>query len=143
MKLLPILALLPQLCCAAVTQLQVRAIIQIESGGNPKATGDKGAAAGAAQFHRASWSDTSRYRAAQGLPVYPYSFAYDLQAATSYLHSWLTLNAKRFTAATGRQPSTADLYAIHQLGFNGYAQRAFDIQRCPAITQRKTRALPK
>lgn len=143
MKLLALLSLAASCSAAQVTQQQVWAVIQIESAGNPAATGDKGAAAGAAQFHRASWSDTSRFRKANGLTVYPYAKAYDLQIAASYLHSWLTLNATRFTAATGRQPTTADLYAMHQLGFTGYAQRAFDIQRCPAITQRKTRALPR
>ena len=79
--------------------------------------------------------------AANGLDAYPYHKALDATIARSYLHSWLTLNAARFTKATGRKPTLVDLYAIHNLGFNGYRQRGFDIGRCPGITKRKAALL--
>jgi hypothetical protein len=121
----------------AVTPKLVRGIIAIESSGRAGVTGDSGAARGLAQFHLASWLDTGVWRAARGLPTYPYSYAYDAACSQAYLHSWLELNAARFRKATGRTPTPADLYAIHNLGFKGYAQRSFDFARCPSITKRK------
>lgn len=121
----------------AVTPKLVRGIIAIESSGRTLARGDNGAAAGLAQFHLASWLDTGVWRAARGLPTFPYSSAYNPACSQAYLTSWLELNAARFRKATGRTPTPADLYAIHNLGFNGYAQRSFDFARCPTITKRK------
>ena len=126
---------------AAITPAQLDKIIAIESSGNPAAVGDRGAGLGLAQFHYPSWQDTTAWRAANGLDAYPYHKALDATIARSYLHSWLTLNAARFTKATGRKPTLVDLYAIHNLGFNGYRQRGFDIGRCPGITKRKAALL--
>jgi len=121
----------------AVTPRLVSGIIAIESSGRAWVTGDNGAARGLAQFHLASWQQTGLWRAARGLPTYPYSAAYDAACSKAYLHSWLELNAARFRKATGRTPTPADLYAIHNLGFSGYAQRQFDFAKCPSITKRK------
>ena len=125
----------------AVTPQLVSGIIAIESDGRAWVQGDSGAAAGAAQFHYASWQDTTAWRAARGLVTYPYSQAYSLAVTRAYLTSWLELNAARFRKATGRTPTPADLYAIHNLGFQGYAQRSFDFARCPSITKRKATRL--
>lgn len=122
---------------------QVDAIVNIESAGNPRAIGDNGAARGLGQFHRATWADCSNVRAASGLPTYPYSQAFNPTAARAYLATWLAYLGNRFARATGRQPTTADLYAMHNLGFSGYAKRGFDISRCPGITQRKTASLTR
>lgn len=121
----------------AVTTRLVNGIIAIESSGKAWVTGDNGAAKGLAQFHLASWQDTGAWRSARGLPTYPYSAAYNPAYSKAYLHSWLELNAARFRKATGRAPTPADLYAIHNLGFSGYAQRQFDFAKCPSITKRK------
>ena len=126
---------------ATITQAMLDKVITIESSGNPSARGDKGAGLGLAQFHYPAWQDTSTWRAKQGLPVFPYHKALDGAVARDYLHSWLSINAARFKAATGRVATLVDLYAIHNLGFNGYKKRGFDIERCPAITLRKSKLL--
>lgn len=127
----------------SVEAWQVDAVIRIESAGRPYAVGDNGAARGLAQFHQAAWQDCSQVRAARGLPTYPYSQAFNPIAARAYLATWLAYLGDRFTRATGRRPTTADLYAMHNLGFSGYAKRGFDISRCPGITIRKTASLTR
>ena len=122
---------------------QVDAVIRIESAGKASALGDNGAARGLAQFHSAAWADCSRVRAARGLPTYPYSQAFNPIAARAYLATWLAYLGERFARATGRKATTADLYAMHNLGFAGYAKRGFDISRCPGITKRKTASLTR
>jgi len=94
-------------------------------------------------FHSAAWADCTRVRAARGLPTYPYSQAFNPIAARAYLATWLAYLGDRFARATGRQATTADLYAMHNLGFSGYAKRGFDISRSPGITQRKTASLTR
>jgi hypothetical protein len=127
----------------AVEAWQVDAVIRIESAGRPDALGDNGAARGLGQFHWAAWADCSKVRAARGLPIYPYSQAFNPTASRAYLATWLAYLGDRFARATGRRPTTADLYAMHNLGFSGYAKRGFDISRCPGITKRKTASLTR
>jgi hypothetical protein len=122
---------------------QVDTVIRIESAGKASALGDCGAARGLAQFHWAAWADCSKVRASRGLPTYPYSQAFNPIAARAYLTTWLAYLGERFARATGRQATTADLYAMHNLGFAGYAKRGFDISRCPSITKRKTASLTR
>jgi hypothetical protein len=122
---------------AQVTQPLIEAIIRVESSGRASATGDGGSAIGLAQFHRASWLDTSAFRSSKGLPAYPYEYASQGWASRAYLHSWLTLNADRFRADRGRNPTPGELYAIHNLGYGGFQKRGFEIPRCPSITRRK------
>lgn len=126
---------------ATVTPALIESIIAIESSGKADARGDQGAGLGVAQFHYAAWQDTSTWRLKQGLPTYPYHKALDAMLAREYLHSWLTLNKHRFEDASGRKAKPADLYAIHNLGFNGYRKRGFDLRKCPAITIRKSKLL--
>lgn len=135
--LLPLL-LMCAVAKATITPAMLDKVIAIESSGNPSARGDNGAGLGLAQFHYAAWQDTSAWRVKQGLPVYPYHKALDATIARDYLHSWLSINAVRFTQVTGRKPTLVDLYAIHNLGFTGYRKRGFDISNCPAITVRKS-----
>lgn len=127
----------------AVTPALVEAIIEVESSNRPKVTGDGGLARGCAQFHYAAWLDVTSWRKARGLPTHSFSKAYDPLIARAYLHSWLTLNSNRFEDATGRKPTWADLYAIHNLGFSGFRKRMFDIVNCPSITQRKAKLISK
>jgi hypothetical protein len=130
------------LVCAhahAVQPWVVDRIIQVESSGNPWAIGDKGLAIGLGQFHHASWHDTSTWRRSHGMSVHSYAMATNPTINRSYLVSWLQLNEQRFLHATGQLPTPSQLYAIHQLGFNGFKKRQFDIKNCPPITQRKTK----
>ena len=127
----------------AVTPALVEAIIEVESSNRPNVTGDGGLARGCAQFHYAAWLDVTSWRKARGLPTHSFSKAYDPLIARAYLHSWLTLNSHRFEDATGRKPTWADLYAIHNLGFSGFRKRMFDIVNCPSITQRKAKLISK
>ena len=119
---------------SAVTPAQVDAIIRVESAGNPAAVGRLGER-GLCQFFPAAWADTSRWRRAHGLAVYPYSLAHDLEAGYTYATSWLTLLEDRLRAALGRQPTIGELYAAHQLGYAGFRAKGFDLSRCPTITR--------
>jgi hypothetical protein len=127
----------------AVTPALVEAIIEVESSNRPNVTGDGGLARGCAQFHFSAWLDVTSWRKANGLSTHPFSKAYDPLIARAYLHSWLTLNSHRFEDATGRKPSGAELYAIHNLGFNGFRKAEFDLLNCPRITQRKAQLISK
>jgi hypothetical protein len=130
----PLLLILSATCLSAVTPAQVDAIIRVESAGNPAAVGRLGER-GLCQFFPAAWADTSRWRRAHGLAVYPYDLAHDLEAGYTYATSWLTLNEDRLRAALGRQPTIGELYAAHQLGFAGFRAKGFDLSRCPTITR--------
>ena len=130
----PLLLILSATCLSAVTPAQVDAIIRVESAGNPAAVGRLGER-GLCQFFPAAWADTSRWRRAHGLAVYPYSLAHDVEAGYTYAVSWLTLNEDRLRAALGRQPTIGELYAAHQLGFAGFRAKGFDLSRCPTITK--------
>lgn len=125
----------------AVTPQLIEDIIQIESSGQANAKGDGGLARGCAQFHYAAWLDVTSWRKANGLSTHTYAKAYDPMIARAYLHSWLTLNAHRFEDHTGRKPTGAELYAIHNLGFEGFRKAKFDLAKCPAITRRKAKLI--
>lgn len=45
-------------------------------------------------------------------------------------------NGNRFVETTGKIPTNFDVYAMWNLGFNGYKRRGFNIDKCPAITRR-------
>ena len=125
----------------AITPQLIEQIIQIESSGQAKAKGDGGLARGLAQFHYAAWLDTTSWRKARGLSTATFGQAYDPATARAYLHSWLTLNATRFEDHTGRKPTGAELYAIHNLGFEGFLKAKFDFAKCPGITRRKAKLI--
>ena len=125
----------------AVTPQLIEDIIQIESSGQANAKGDGGLARGCAQFHYAAWLDVTSWRKANGLSTHTYAKAYDPMIARAYLHSWLTLNAHRFEDHTGRKATGAELYAIHNLGFEGFRKAKFDLAKCPAITRRKAKLI--
>jgi hypothetical protein len=125
----------------AVTPQLIEQIIQIESSGKAKARGDGGKAKGCAQFHFSAWLDVTSWRKANGLSVHSYDKADDPMIARAYLHSWLTLNSIRFRYHTGRTATGGELYAIHNLGFEGFRKAKFDLVNCPAITRRKAKLI--
>jgi hypothetical protein len=143
MKPALLLILMASQCWSNDTPALVEAIIGVESSNKPKATGDGGKARGCAQFHYEAWLDVTSWRKANGLSTHTFAQAYDPLIARAYLHSWLTLNAHRFEDVTGRKPTWAEMYAIHNLGFEGFRKRGFDIVNCPRITQRKALLISK
>ncbi len=136
-----LLILMASTSFGAVTPQLIEQIIAIESSGQANARGDSGKARGCAQFHYAAWLDVTSWRKARGLSTNSFSHAYDPTVARAYLHSWLTLNAHRFEDHTGRKPTGAELYAIHNLGFEGFRKAKFDLANCPAITRRKAKLI--
>jgi hypothetical protein len=108
------------------------AIAHVESGGRHNAVGDSGKARGAWQMHRAAWDDAaSRLRA-----EWTHAEAHDATKARAIAAEHLRWLNAQFTRRTGRQPTTADSYALWNLGVGGYARRGWDLAKCPAITRR-------
>lgn len=138
-----LLILMASTSLGAVTPQLIEQIITIESSGKANAKGDGGLARGCAQFHFEAWLDTTSWRKARGLSTASFDQAYDPAIARAYLHSWLTLNGHRFEDHTGRKPTGAELYAIHNLGFEGFRKARFDLVNCPAITRRKAKLISR
>ena len=141
MKATLLLILMATTHLGAVTPALIEQIISIESSGKANARGDGGLARGCAQFHFSAWLDVTSWRKANGLSTHSFAQADDPMIARAYLHSWLTLNAMRFMDHTGRKPTGAELYAIHNLGFSGFQKAKFDLANCPAITRRKAKLI--
>jgi hypothetical protein len=141
MKAALLIILMASTSFGAVTPALIEQIITIESSGKATARGDGGKARGCAQFHYAAWLDVTSWRKARGLSTNSFSQAFDPMVARAYLHSWLTLNAHRFEDHTGRKATGAELYAIHNLGFEGFRKAGFDLANCPAITRRKAKLI--
>jgi hypothetical protein len=136
-----LLILMATTSLGAVTPELIEQIIAIESSGQAKARGDGGKARGCAQFHYEAWLDVTSFRKANGLSTHTFAKADDPMIARAYLHSWLTLNSIRFVDHNGRKPTGAELYAIHNLGFEGFRKAKFDLSNCPAITRRKAKLI--
>jgi hypothetical protein len=109
----------------------VEALAQVETGGVAR-RGDRGRAAGLFQFHRGAWSDVSRIRRNHGLVTHPYSAAWDDGVAWIYARTWLSLNRTRLLQALNRNPTPAEVYLAHNLGFEGFSRLGFDIDRAAA-----------
>ncbi len=48
----------------------------------------------------------------------------------------LTLLSKQFASLNKRNLTLQDIYAMWNLGFEGYKKRNFNLNECPALTQR-------
>jgi hypothetical protein len=62
------------------------------------------------------------------------------------LHDTLTLwafvfDGRQQSSFAGRKATGAELYAIHNLGFEGFRKAGFDLANCPAITRRKAKLI--
>lgn len=112
------------------------ALAQVESGGRPSAIGDGGKARGAFQIWAGAWEDVSRERAKSGKPVYAYSEAVDMGKAREYARDYIRILTSSYTAATRREPTLEQIYALWNLGFDGFRRRGFLLERTPKITQR-------
>jgi hypothetical protein len=94
----------------------VDCVAQIESGGDHRARGDRGRAAGAWQLHREAWADVSAIRRKAKWQTYPYSQAHIPEIARSYAGDYLALLAARLSNHYRRPASCAEIYAAYNLG---------------------------
>jgi hypothetical protein len=93
-----------------------KAIMQVESGGDPQALGDGGRAAGAYQIHRAYWADAMRILGQD----WPYEQARNpdkaLQAVYAYTRHYARLYHRPWCAET--------IARIHNGGPRGWQKQA-------------------
>lgn len=114
----------------------VSAVAMVESSGRTNAVGDGGKAVGLHQFHKGTWDMVSRIRRHEGRSTASFNAASIAEWSTAYCVTLTLWNRTRFQAATGRNPSVCDLYAMHNLGFDGYRSRGFRLESCPGITKK-------
>lgn len=112
-------------------------IAKVESRQSSAAVGDGGRALGAWQMHRAAWDDACRRLGVS----WPHKDATSPDKARAVAREHLRWLHAGFTAATRRQPTPADSYALWNLGVRGYERRGWDITRCPIITRRAAEKL--
>lgn len=111
----------------AATTNNICAIAVIESNDKMRAVGAKGERT-AWQIMPATWN--AYVKPNEKLNMLSREDAYVI-ACRIYSHNYV-----RFVHATGNYPTHTDVYAMWNLGFNGYRRRRFDIDRCPMITRR-------
>jgi hypothetical protein len=116
---------------------------QVESSGNANAIGDGGKARGAFQMWQIAWADVSNYRRERDLKVYPYAKAWDYHIARLYAHDYAQLQRIRMMRKTQRDPDAAELYALYNLSYGGFARRGFDLSKCPRVTRQKAGRIAK
>ncbi len=93
-----------------------RAILYVESAGDPCAVGDGGRAIGPYQIHRAYWSDACRFLGV----VWPYSDARDPVKALAAVHAYTSHYARHYA-----RPWTPETIArIHNGGPLGWRKPA-------------------
>ena len=115
--------------------LDLATLARIESSNNPQAIGDHGKAHGAYQMHAGAWADVSAARAKRGAQVYPFTAAHDAKVSALYASEYLSILRKTFTATQGHPPTEQQLYALWNLGHQGFQRRGFSIQQTPKTTQ--------
>jgi hypothetical protein len=125
----------------------IQAIAQVESGGKV-VPGDKGAALGMYQIHRAAWLDVRDYKQqsapAELLDIGEHFEDIGADTADGRLRSencavlYELILTDRLTRA-GVMPTPANIYACWNLGFEGFKKRHFDILQCPKRTMDNAR----
>lgn len=121
---------------AMISDRLLDAIELIESGGNPAAVGDGGRSRGSFQFKRIAWDQANRMRARRGLRPVSYALAHDRTVAREQARDLLWWLSSTFTAAPNRAPKTAELFAVWNLGPEGFRRRGFSLANCPESTRR-------
>tara|TARA_Y100000588_G_scaffold351237_1_gene402896 strand:- start:312 stop:770 length:459 start_codon:yes stop_codon:yes gene_type:complete len=116
---------------------------QVESSGNSKAVGDSGRARGAFQFWKIAWDDVNNYRRDRGFKIFGYEYAWDPHVSRVYAENLADLQRIRMIRATGRDPDAGELYALYNLGFNGFKRRQFRLNDCPRVTRVKAAKIKK
>jgi hypothetical protein len=106
-----------------------------ESNHRPGAIGDNGKAIGLFQFHEAAWIHTSEIRRKKGKPTYPYVYAYNQSINKAYAVDWLEWHEEQLTKRLGRSPNIGELFASHNLGLQGFANKAYLLDRTRTSTR--------
>jgi hypothetical protein len=116
-----------------VSERFLDALSMIESGGNHRAKGRAGERS-AFQIRPVAWQYTSGLRQRAGETVHPFSAAGRSEIARDYARSLLEDHSRRFADKHERTPTPGELYAMWNLGFDGY-QRRGSLDRCPELTR--------
>jgi hypothetical protein len=121
----------------AVSERFLDTLERVESQGCATALGDNGRARGPYQFWAVAWHDVSAHRKLTGLAIASYATgATNRATARSYVRSYLGMLTLQLTAALGRAPTPAELYAAYNMGFSSLKRSGFNLARCPAATRR-------
>lgn len=94
----------------------IPALIQVESGGNEKAVGDKGRAKGALQLHKIYIDDANRIAKKNFI----YDDAFDIEKSKQIVKIYLIHYGKNYEKKTGKKVSEEVLARIHNGGPAGY-----------------------
>ncbi len=94
----------------------LKAMIQVESGGDPYAVGDGGRAIGVLQIHRAYWSDATRFLGVD----WPYSQARDPVKAAMAVEAYTRHYARQY----GRPWTVETIARIHNGGPTGWRKES-------------------
>jgi hypothetical protein len=116
---------------AAELMILTNTIGQIESGGNYKAVGDRGAALGAWQMHIAAWIMANQWREAHGLSKIKRSLwqVPDNQRAIAFAYvNWCR---ERLLADGIKHPSPEQIYLAFAMGPTAFADIAHSLVRAP------------
>lgn len=119
------------------------ALGQVESNNNPKAIGDGNKARGTFQFWKIAWADANEYRRERGLKIFSYEYANDPHVSRLYAANFADQQRLRFIKGAKREPSAGELYALFNLGYQGFKRRGFDLTRCPKVTRRAAAKLQR
>lgn len=104
----------------------LKRLAEVESSKRPAAIGRAGER-GLYQFRERVWWETTRL---------PFDRAFDPAEATRAATERLYSLALQFRGATGSLPRGPQLYALWNLGFEGFRHRGFKLLLCPRITRR-------
>lgn len=111
----------------------------IESSNNARAIGDGGRSLGLFQIKRSTWRDATARLGVR----WQHSDAFNQTRARIVALNHVEWLEARFRDATGRAPSQRDMYAMWNLGFEGYQRREFAIERAPEATRRNANLFPE
>ena len=76
------------------------------------------------------------------LPTYPYlPCVFCPQIARGYAADWLRVLRDRFSSATGREPSAAELYAFWNLGPDKFQSFGYELRRVCGAARRAAYAV--
>jgi hypothetical protein len=109
----------------------LKAIEGIESGGDPKAIGDKGLARGLFQFHKAAWDDTTKLRKINNLPVYPFTKATNSWVSQEYAQTYLAYLRHRLSEKIGRPAMAHETWLAFNLGMTGFSRYKYQVALVP------------
>jgi len=111
------------------------ALAQVESGPNAVAVGADGER-GLFQFTEEAWADTSATLRLHGMLGCPsWDCAFKTCCATRYAIARLKFLDSHLATAQGQQPTPEQLYALWNLGLEGFRRRGFLLSNCPPATQ--------